>query len=483
MDLREKNKLLHTRAGFGISLEDYQHPLPIPDAVARLFPKSPPAVLEVISKEEWSRYGPGAMMMLGEMQRKEQQQVFMGRMKDVNQIWLSEMISTPYPLLEKMTLFWHGHFATKLDNPYYDQTLLNIFRKHALGNFGDLLRAVSKNEVMVLFLNNKQNVKDHPNENFAREVMELFTLGRDNDYTEHDVVEAARAFTGWTLDNDGGFLIRDDLHDDGEKQFLGKRGKFNGDDILNMLLEHKQTARYVTQKLYRFLVNDEHIDEQRVESLAAKFYSNKYDITALLKDIFMADWFYSADVPGAKIKSPIELLVGFQRMLPIVFNSDRTNIQLQRILGQHLFNPPNVAGWPGGKFWIDSTSLVIRMKLPEAMFMAKDEEAQTQKPVAQESPGAMMPNTGMNVVQNIDFPLDERLNLGGVKVDWTNYLAYWKKQQKEKLPVTLANFLLQIPVPDELLKEVAATADKGSDDNYIKSLTVLLMKLPEYQLA
>ena len=370
MELREKNKMLYARAAFGISLEDYEHPLPIAEAVSKLFPKTQPGPLEMITQEEWGKYNPGVMMQMDEMERKQKQQTFMGRMKDVNQVWQASMISTSYPLHEKMTLFWHGHFATKLDNPYYDQKLLNIFRKNALGNFGDMLREASKNEVMVMFLNNKQNVKEHPNENFAREVMELFTLGRD-DYTEHDVKEAGRAFTGWSLDSGGSFVINEEVHDDGEKQFLGKKGNFNGDDILSIILEQKQTAAYVAEKIYRFFVSDEDIDERHVAALAGNFYKSNYDISSLLKDIFTSDWFYDEKLLGAKIKSPMELLIGFQRLLPMVFENERVNIRLQRILGQYLFNPPNVAGWPGGKNWIDSSSLVIRMKLPEALFVPK----------------------------------------------------------------------------------------------------------------
>ena len=345
MELCEKNKLLYARAAFGISLEDYEHPLPIEEAVAKLFPKTPPDPLIVVTDEEWAAFGPSAMRPLDADQRRRKVEEYLGRMKDINNKWYNEMVSTSYPLHEKMSLFWSGHFATRLDNPFYDQKLLNILRKNALGNFGTMLRAASKNEVMVGFLNNRQNVKDHPNENFSREVMELFTLGRDN-YTEHDVREGGRAFTGWSLDNDGAFMIKDNVHDNDEKQFLGKSGNFNGDDILNIILEQKQTAIFITQKLYRYFVSDENVNEERVAVLADHFYKSNYDISGLLKEIFTADWFYSEDIKGTKIKSPIELLVGYQRVWPMVFDEDTTTIQMQRVLGQHLLNPPNVAGWP-----------------------------------------------------------------------------------------------------------------------------------------
>lgn len=470
MDLREKNKLLHARAGFGISLEDYEHPVPIEEAVEKLFPKEPPGPLIVITDEEWAAFGPSAMRPVEPEQRAKKVEEFKSRIKDVNRAWLSLMVTAPNPLHEKMTLFWHGHFATKLNNPFYDQRLLNIFRKNALGNFGDLLREVSRNEIMVQFLNNRQNVKEHPNENFSREVMELFTLGRDN-YTEHDVKEAGRAFTGWSIDNNGAFIVDDKIHDDGEKQFLGRKGNYNGDDILKILLEQKQTAVYVTQKLYRYFVDDENINKQHVDALANNFFKSGYNIKALLKEMFSADWFYSDSVRGARIKSPIELLVGYQRMLPIVFNDEGAIIQLQRVLGQHLFNPPNVAGWPGGRFWINSTSLTIRMKLPEAIFLAKEL-----------NPSLNQGNT-RHITRGADYELDQPLTVGKVTVDWNKYIGYWKKQSKEQLPGALAHYLLHVPMTAEQMTMIADNADKSSDEAYIKSLTVLMMEQPEFQLT
>src|SRR3984885_10579646 len=159
-----------------------------------------------------------------------------------------------------MSPFWHGHFASRNVNVFYQETLLDIVRKGALGNFGDLLKEVSKRAAMINFLNNNQNRKDHPNENFAREVMELFTLGRGH-YTEQDVKESARAFTGWGADLRGEFVFRKFQHDQGTKTVLGKTGNLDGDDVLNILLEQKQTARFISNKMFRFFVNDEP-DEQ-----------------------------------------------------------------------------------------------------------------------------------------------------------------------------------------------------------------------------
>src|SRR6185312_984892 len=167
-------------------------------------------------------------------------------------------------------------------------------------------------------------------------------------------------------------VFRKGQHDDGQKTFLSESGNFNGDDILNILLKQKQTAIFITQKIYRYFVSDENIDDKKVHTLSNHFYESNYNISSLLKMIFNSDWFYSSEISGAKIKSPVELLVGYQRMIPMEFKNERTWINLQQVLGQYLFNPPNVAGWPGGKNWIDSSSLVIRMRLPEAFFSLKE---------------------------------------------------------------------------------------------------------------
>ena len=192
--------------------------------------------------------------------------------------------------------------------------------------------------------------------------MELFTMGRGN-YSENDIKEAARAFTGWGFDVHGEFIKRPFQHDSGNKKFLGKTGNFNGDDVINILLEQKQTARFITEKIYRFFVNEE-TDSNKVDMLADGFYQSGYSIHILLENIFSSDWFYDKKNVGNKIKSPIELLVGIRRLLPMEFENEEAQLLIQRVLGQLLFYPPNVAGWPGGKNWIDSSSLMFRLNIP-----------------------------------------------------------------------------------------------------------------------
>ena len=275
--------------------------------------------------------------------------------------WIAHMSITEDVLLEKMTLLWHGHFACGITNrPDFGVSLNNTMRKHALGNFRALTKAVAREAAMLDYLNNTQNKKGSPNENFARELMELFTIGRDN-YSETDIKEAARAFTGWAHYPTGEFVLRVRQHDYSEKTFFGKTANLDGDDIIDILCDDKRTAEFIAGKIFKFFVADEP-DKVRINELAGVLYANDYEISPTLKYLFSADWFYA--YAGSKIKSPTELIVGLNRAYQVKYDDYTTLAFLQRSLGQHLFRPPNVAGWPGGKKWIDSSTLAFRMRLP-----------------------------------------------------------------------------------------------------------------------
>ncbi len=405
-----------------------------------------------------------------ELARKQREAV-----KTLNIYWLKEMVASPAQLREKMAFFWHGHFASRNQNIFYNQLLLHTIRKNALGDFATLLKEVSHSASMLYFLNNQQNRKGRPNENFAREVMELFTLGRGN-YTENDIKEAARAFTGWTANARGEFIFRKNFHDDGTKQFMGKKGNFDGDDILNMLLNNKQTARYITQKIYRFFVNDK-IDEKITEDLAGKFYKSNYNIGKLMEEIFTSDWFYNEKNIGAKIKSPIELLAGIQRMVPMQLDNDNVLMQLQRLLGQQLLYPPNVAGWPGGKSWIDSSTLMTRMRIPQ-MFNDKDELNVAPKTDDDQMMGRKTDGTAAVPAGG------KKRNMFAInaKIDWPQYIAKYKDVKREALIPEIKQNLLQVNTPG-LEKALGKTLDESSREAYIKTATVQLMSTPEYQMC
>lgn len=295
--------------------------------------------------------------------KKEMQRLNREQNNELNLNFLDKIVNSQEQMREKMAFFWHGHFASRVINPKFNQQLLNTIRKNALGNFKELLFAVSQSPAMLNFLNNQQNKKDHPNENFAREVMELFTMGRGN-YTEKDVREGARAFTGWSYDKEGNFKERKNQHDEGTKTFLGKTGNFNGSDVLNIILEQKSTAKFITTKIYKFFVN-ENVDQNIIDTLSANFYNSGYDIKKLMTEIFLSTWFYDQKNIGNRIKSPVELMAGIMRILPMQIQNPENLIVYQKLLGQMLLYPPNVSGWVNGKAWIDSSTLMLRLQIPQ----------------------------------------------------------------------------------------------------------------------
>ncbi len=410
--------------------------------------------------------------------RKEVQQKNRQGVRNLNMYWMHEMVNTGAQLREKLGFFWHGHFACRNLNVFYQQGLLDIIRRNALGSFRTMLHEVSKSAAMLNFLNNQQNRKDHPNENFAREVMELFTLGRGN-YTEVDIKNAARAFTGWGSNVKGEFQFRRFQHDFGSKTVLGKTGDLFGEEVLDLLLAQKQTAKYITQKFYKFFVN-EIPDEKNIEWLADRFYKNDYNISKLCEDIFTSDWFYEEKNIGAKIKSPVELLVGIQRVLPMKLENEEALMLLQRVLGQLLFYPPNVAGWPGGKAWIDSSSLMMRMRIPQ---MLNDQDEMNVKP--KDDDDTMM---GRKSNKNEDPKQKGNKQLGRlgkpilVNIDWTKYVKNFESVQRENLLEGLNKTLLLTKknVGAELIKKFS---DESGRENFIKSATIQIMSTPEYQLC
>jgi uncharacterized protein (DUF1800 family) len=383
--------------------------------------------------------------------------------KNLNIHWINEMATSGAQLREKMAFFWHGHFACRNLNIYYQQLLLHSIRTNALGNFGDLLREVSKSAAMINFLNNNQNRKDHPNENFAREVMELFTMGRGN-YTEKDIKEAARAFTGWGATINGEFVFRRGQHDSGQKTFMGKTGDFTGDDILDILLEQPATAIFITRKVYRFFINED-VDEQKVTWLAKRFFESGYIIRQLLQDIFTSSWFFDQENMGNRIKSPVELWVGMRRQLPIDMQDETVQLVFQRLLGQILFYPPNVAGWPGGKAWIDSSSLLLRMRLPQ---LIANNEGIVLRPKQDDDE-----QMGRAAAHGRNF---------SAAIDWENYCGFFAAIKKEDLLPALSQFVLQTTsLPDKSI--LNKHSNISARQLYISSLTINLMSCPEYQLC
>jgi uncharacterized protein (DUF1800 family) len=477
-----KNQHLLWRAGFGPAVEQLDDlskfsPKQFYKAIVKASDKKP----EYIDVAD--DYLKGLMMGIEEVGRqqkkdlpKEDKKILQQKnregVRNLNMYWMHQMVNSAAQLREKMSFFWHGHFACRNLNVFYQQGLLDVIRTNALGNFGDLLKAVSKSAAMLNFLNNQQNRKDHPNENFAREVMELFTLGRGN-YTEHDIKEAARAFTGWSSNLKGEFVFRKLQHDDGIKTVLDKAGNFDGDEVLNILLEQKQTAKFISQKVYKFFVNEQP-GAEKAEWLADRFYKTNYDIARLMEDIFTSDWFYDEKNIGAKIKSPVELLVGIQRMLPMKLENEEALMLLQRVLGQMLFYPPNVAGWPGGKSWIDSSTLMMRMRIPK---LINDTDEMNVKP--KDDDDQMMGRSDNEKMKGFGPARRQIIN---ANIDWSLYVKKFENTEKEKLVDSISKILLQTKsgVSPDIIKQYT---DTDSRESFIKTATIQIMSTPEYQLC
>ena len=290
--------------------------------------------------------------------------------------WLDEMLATTTPaeqLRERMTLFWHNHFVSslqKVKSTGWMAAQNQLLRRHALERFGPMLHAVSRDPAMIVYLDGASNRKGSPNENFAREVMELFTLGEGN-YTEQDIKEAARAFTGWSIDRETGeFRWRAFVHDDGVKTVLGQSGNFDGDAVLDILLARPETANFVVSKLWREFVSPDTGNQKSalvIRLVADRFRSSGYDIRVALKAIFESDAFWAPSNREALVKSPVDLLVGVIRAENIQLPDGRLLAVGLRTLGQDLFAPPNVRGWPGGENWINSSTLLARKSALERL--------------------------------------------------------------------------------------------------------------------
>jgi uncharacterized protein (DUF1800 family) len=292
----------------------------------------------------------------------------------INAWWLYRMINTHHPLQEKMALFWHGLFATayeKIENGRAMAAQIDLFRRNCLGNFRTILVELSRDPAMIIWLDNNTNHKGAPNENYGRELLELFSMGVGN-YTEQDVKECARAFTGWTIADANArypwgpfpmeFEYRPQDHDDSEKEFLGQRGRFNGEDIIDIIVDQPATGRFIASKLYNFFVSDDPAPEEAIETLAKAYFESNYEMKSVMRVLLNSDFFRNARF--AKVKSPAEMVAGVLRLVR-AFPEPRPGLlettYESKYMGQELLNPPTVEGWHTGKEWVDSGSLVSRV--------------------------------------------------------------------------------------------------------------------------
>jgi uncharacterized protein DUF1800 len=292
----------------------------------------------------------------------EKQQERDAKVTELRFWWLRRMALGPRPFQEKMTLFWHGHFATgydKVREPYLLWLQNETFRRNALAPFGQLLTAVARDPAMLYYLDGAASRKQHPNENFAREVMELFTLGEGH-YTEQDIQQAAKAYTGWGIGKDHqSYEYHPKDHDDGPKTVFGQTGNFTGEQVLGMIVAKTECAQFIAAKIWRFFVQDEP-PPAVVDGLAAEFRAHNLDLKHLMNVIFHSSEFYDPAVIRGQIKSPVQWLVQSTHQLEAPLPTEPMSLQMLVVLGQELFQPPNVKGWPGGITWITTNSLFDR---------------------------------------------------------------------------------------------------------------------------
>jgi uncharacterized protein (DUF1800 family) len=274
--------------------------------------------------------------------------------------WVYRMMTTRAPLREKLTLFWHGHFATgyeKVDSPRLMHQQIETIRRHAWGNVRALTLAIARDPAMVVWLDGESSTKEHPNENFARELMELFTCGIGH-YTETDVQEAARAFTGWHRDG-AQFVFQADDHDPGRKHFLGKWGRFDGGDVIDILMQQPATLHFLARKLLRFFAAPEP-PEPVVAAAAELLDRTRLDVKWFLRELFQSRYFYSPECYRTRIASPAEFVIGAIRTLDVRWSAPEVVDFLGR-MDQRLLAPPNVKGWDGEQKWINSSTWAARV--------------------------------------------------------------------------------------------------------------------------
>ncbi|WP_437123885.1 DUF1800 domain-containing protein [Paraburkholderia phenazinium] len=401
-------------------------------------------------------------------QRQAEQRERGQRYEELRAWWVREMLTTPSPLTERMTLFWSNHFTSGQDKVGYPQLMAQqnmLFRRDALGNFGELLHDVAKDPAMLQYLDGAGSRKGKPNENFAREVMELFTLGEGH-YSQQDVSEAARAYTGWTLDPDTqGYVWRANLHDDGIKTVFGQSGPFDGDQVLDMLLARPETATFVTTKLWREFVSDTP-DPAQIAPIAARFRASRYDVKVALRGLFLSDAFWDERNRGMLVKSPAEFVVGALREFDIGYDNTAPFAGEIRTLGENLFYPPNVKGWPGGTTWINSSTLLARKQFVEQLFRATETAAphHAQTGMSQDPKGAAMVQRAM-----------AKVGQGGVRFDIDTWLA-----QFNTAPTAKAGLSAELQLQHAVLP--LAPVDAIETDSTASAYLEALLMDPAYQL-
>ena len=407
--------------------------------------------------------------------QQEQQQLIQRRMQELRGWWLQRMARGPRPFQEKMVLFWHGHFATsveKVRNPYYMWRQNELFRRLATGNWQQLLTDAGQDPAMLVWLDQAQSRKDHPNENFAREVMELFALGEGH-YTEHDITEAARALTGWSLEpSEQKYIYRPFIHDNGAKTIFGQTDNFNGESFIALIVAQPQAAKFITAKLWNYFAGSEPSVELS-EALAAHFRANGNNFKPLLNALFRSEEFYAPEVVRNQVKSPVQWLVGSVRVLECELPPPLVSWGMLRQLGQDLFAPPNVKGWDGGVTWITTNTLLSRYNDAQSLVEG------TLPPLA----AGDFARKGGGAGGGKAMKAMQRIRMGGVDVE--KILTPEQRADKATIVTALENRLYQTSLnsgQEQTLREFLDSKTKMTNADIVTTVR-LMMSTPAYQVT
>ncbi len=399
-------------------------------------------------------------------ERQDRQQ-----MAEIQKWWLRKMIETPRPLQEKMTLFWHGLLATSyrtIENSFHMLKQNEMYRAHATGNFGKLLFQLIRDPAMLAYLDNNDSRKGRANENLAREIMELFALGIGN-YGEKDIKEGARALTGYTFADDE-FVFQQNNHDTGEKTILGRKGNFDGDGFVRIILEQRACAQYLSRRVYGFFCADVPPDERggeknlddaqraAIKGMSSALLASKYELKPMLEKLFLSEHFYSPRFMNEQIKSPVTLVVGAVRSM----NAPTRDLSILNdaldLMGQNLFYPPSVKGWEGGRSWINTSTLFVRQNIMAFLLTGK-------KP------------------QGYDATADSQ------RFDPTPLLAELASSGRSSDPEAVVDLFLRLTLghapshaKDALISFLASTGNRVDRDT-LTGLLLLITSMPEYQLC
>lgn len=397
-------------------------------------------------------------MQIQMRQRADRQQI-----GSIQEWWLQRILSTPRPLEEKMTLFWHGHFATNYrgtEDSYHMFLQNQLFRRHALGNFADLCFGIIRDPAMLRFLNNDRNRRQAPNENFARELMELFTLGEGNIYTERDIKEAARALTGYTFDDDE-FVFRREWHDTASKRFMGQMGVFDGDDIVRIILSKAVVAQFICMKLYRYFVNDavtlSREAQAVIREMAAELTRSKGELRPVLKAVFRSQHFYETRHLGGMIKSPVQVLAEAVRTLGLPVTNVRPLVAALAAMGQNLFFPPSVKGWEIGRSWINTSTLFARQNV--FLMLLRD---------------------------RADGSGEEPRRPGTARAQSFSAMALVQGVSNDAIDSATRLLRIMLPLPptaDQVRRVVQLFEHRGVNEQSVRGAILLIAAMPEYQLS